>query len=138
MKRFMLYAAILLTASSMCATTPAKTASKTTVAKKVEVYYFHFTRRCETCKAVEAESKKAIEALYPAQVKSGQVSFTSINLDDKSSKATAAKCKAEGQSLLIISGNKRIDITDKGFMYALSNPDKLKAAIKTEVENRLK
>jgi len=138
MKRFMLYAAILLMASSMCATTPAKTAPKTTVAKKVEVYYFHFTRRCETCKAVEAESKKALETLYPAQVKSGQVSFTSINLDDKSSKALAAKCKAEGQSLLIISGNKRIDITDNGFMYARTTPDKLKAVIKAEVDKLLK
>ena len=49
--------------------------TKTAVSKtaKVEVYYFHFTRRCVTCQAVETESQKAIAALYPAQYKSGKI-----------------------------------------------------------------
>ena len=107
--------------------------TKTAVSKtaKVEVYYFHFTRRCVTCQAVETESQKAIAALYPAQYKSGKIIFKSLNLDEDNSKALAEKCKAEGQQLLIISGNKRFDITEQGFMYARSNPDKLKQELKT-------
>ena len=107
----------------------AKRDAKAKVGPKVEVYYFHFTRRCPTCMAVESESKKAVEALYPEQVKSGMVTFASINLDDKSSKAAARKCKASGQSLLVVSGSKRADLTSKGFMYAKSNPEKLKEAL---------
>ncbi|HNX88428.1 MAG TPA: nitrophenyl compound nitroreductase subunit ArsF family protein [Paludibacteraceae bacterium] len=114
--------------------------TKTAVSKtaKVEVYYFHFTRRCVTCQAVETESQKAIAALYPAQYKSGKIIFKSLNLDEDNSKALAEKCKAEGQQLLIISGNKRFDITEQGFMYARSNPDKLKQELKTTIDPLIK
>lgn len=104
---------------------------------KVEVYYFHYTRRCMTCNAVENESKAAIAALYPAQFKKGQITFKSVNLDDKGSEIVAAKCQAEGQALLIISGTKRTDLTDKGFMYARSSPEKLKAELKKTIDAML-
>ena len=101
---------------------------------KVEVYYFHFTRRCVTCQAVEAESQKSIAALYVKEMKAGKIKFSAINLDDKGSEVLAAKCKADGQALLVISGNKRIDLTEQGFMYAKNNPDKLKAALKKTID----
>ena len=104
---------------------------------KVEVFYFHYTRRCVTCQAVETETQKSILALYPLQAKKGLITFKSINLDDKSSEAIAAKCKAEGQSLLITSSNKRVDLTDKAFMYAKSNPAKLKAELKKIIDPML-
>ena len=106
--------------------------------EKVEVLYFHFTRRCVTCQAVEAESKKSIEALYPAQMKAGEITFASVNLDDKKSKALAERCKAEGQALLVISGTKRVDLTDQGFMYARSKPEKLKVELKRVIDPMLK
>jgi hypothetical protein len=101
---------------------------------KVEVYYFHFTRRCATCNAVENESLKAIKLLYPTQFKSGKITFKSVNLDDKTSKAFAAKYKVEGQSLLVITKDARIDLTDAGFMYARSNPEKLKKELKKGID----
>jgi hypothetical protein len=101
---------------------------------KVEVYYFHHTRRCATCNAVENESLKAIKLLYPIQLKSGKITFKSVNLDDKGSKVFADKCKAEGQSLLVISKRVRIDLTDTGFMYARSNPEKLQEELKKRID----
>jgi len=115
----------------------AKTNAKVKVAPKVEVYYFHFTRRCITCQAVEAESNKSVVELYPELVKKGQVTFTSINLDEDSSKGIAEKCKASGQSLLVISGNKRVDLTSKGFMYAKNSPEKLKEEIESTINKML-
>ena len=97
---------------------------------KVEVYYFHYTHRCVTCQAVETETLKAVKQLYPEQYKKGLISFKSVNLDEKSSDALAKKCKAEGQALLVISGSKRIDLTEQGFMYARSKPEALKAELK--------
>jgi hypothetical protein len=105
---------------------------------KVEVYYFHFTRRCVTCQAVEAEAQKAIAALYSNQYKSGKIIFKSVNLDENGSKNLVEKCKVEGQSLLVISANKRFDLTDQGFMYARSNPDKLKQELKKTIDPLLK
>lgn len=102
--------------------------------QKIEVYYFHFTRRCPTCMAVESESKKDLSVLYPEQVNKGVITFKSINLDDKSSEAIARKCQASGQSLLIISGKKRTDLTSEGFMYARNTPGKLKQKIKSTID----
>jgi hypothetical protein len=111
-----------------------KTQSVVLKSAKVEVYYFHFTRRCVTCQAVETETQAAIKALYPVQAKKGLITFKAVNLDEKTSEVFAKKCKAEGQALLVISGGKRIDLTEQGFMYAKSNPEKLKAELKKVID----
>lgn len=142
MKKYFIILLVSLFAISLTgleAQTPTSS-SKTTVQKTlkpVEVYYFHYTRRCATCQAVEIETQKAIAALYPAQFKAGRIIFKSLNLDNATSKPFAGKCKAEGQSLLIISGNKRIDLTDQAFMYANSKPEKLKAEIKNVIDKMM-
>jgi hypothetical protein len=130
MKKSILLFLAALVSSMVFAGSPAAT--------KVEVYYFHFTRRCMTCQNVENVSKKAVETYYAAQVKSGQVSFRSVNLDEKAGGATGAKYKIEGQTLIVISGDKRVDLTDKGFLYANDSPEKLKAEIKKAVDGLLK
>ena len=106
--------------------------------KKVEAYYFHFTQRCETCLAVEASAKENLEVLYPEQVKSGNITFQSINLNDKSSKPIAKKLKVPGQSLLLVQGDKQVNITNEAFLYARPNPDKFKAIMKVKVDDLLK
>jgi hypothetical protein len=107
-------------------------------AAKVEIYYFHYTRRCVTCQAVETESQKAIASLYAKEIKEGKVKFIGVNLDEKGSEVLAKKCKAEGQALLVIGGNKRIDLTEQGFMYARSKPEVLKAELKKAIDPLLK
>lgn len=105
---------------------------------KVEAYYFHFNARCITCKTVEAEAKADLELLYPELIKSGKVSFTAVNLDEPDSKTTADKLGVNGQTLLLVSGSQKINITNEGFMYARSNPEKFKAVIKEKVDGLLK
>jgi hypothetical protein len=114
-----------------------KSEVKSTVTKKIEVYYFHFTRRCNTCKSVEANAQKAVETLYADKVKKGDYSFKSINLDDASSKTIAKKMGVGGQTLLVVCGNKKIDITDKGFMNA-QDLQKMKEEIKLAVNQAIK
>lgn len=113
-----------------------KADTKTAVSNKVEVYYFHFTRRCHTCESVENNAKLAVEQLYADKIKSGEYSFKAFNLDDASSKAIAEKLGVGGQTLLVVSGNKKIDITGQGFMNA-QNLDKMKEEIKKAVNNVL-
>ena len=66
------------------------------------------------------------------------IKFTTVTLDEKQNNAVAKKCKAEGQALLIISNNTRTDLTEQGFMYARSSPEKLQAAIKAAIDKVLK
>ena len=105
---------------------------------KIEVYYFHFTRRCMTCQNVENVSKKAVETLYPEKVKSGGIAFLSVNLDEKAGEAIGKKYKIEGQTLIVICGDKQVDLTEKGFLYANDKPEKLTAEIKKAVDGMLK
>jgi len=113
------------------------TSMLTYAATKVEVYYFHYSRRCATCNAVEEVSKKTISESFASQFKKREITFKSVNLDEKSSDALAKKCKAEGQALLIVSNGKRVDLTDKAFMYARTSPEKLKAEIKKTIDSLL-
>jgi len=119
-------------------TTPVNTTVSSGAAKKIEVYYFHFTRRCATCNAVETVTIEALKEYFPEKVKSGDITFKSLNLEEDSSKPTAEKLKVEGQQLLFVCNGKIIDITDAGFMYALNSPDKLKAEVKKTVDLLLK
>jgi hypothetical protein len=78
------------------------------------------------------------KTLYPAQVKKGEIIFQSVNLDEKAGEALGAKYKIEGQTLIVISGDKRKDLTEKGFLYANNSPDKLTAEIKKAIDGLLK
>ena len=101
---------------------------------KVEVYYFHNERRCTTCMAVEDESVKALNELYPEKMKSGEMTFLSVNLEDDANKALADKFKISGQTLLIVKGGKQENLTNTAFMYATTKPEKLKKAIGEAIE----
>jgi hypothetical protein len=114
----------------------AQTSKKTTqssASAKVEAYYFHMSTRCITCKAVEAEAKKNLEALYR-----GKVTFQAINIEDVASKAIVEKLKISGQTLLIVKGDTKINLTNEGFLYARNNPEKFKSIIKEKVDGLLK
>ncbi|HNZ72091.1 MAG TPA: nitrophenyl compound nitroreductase subunit ArsF family protein [Prolixibacteraceae bacterium] len=96
----------------------------------IEAYYFHYTSRCVTCQSVEKVSSDALKELS-----GGKIVLKSINLDDKSNKELAKKLKIDGQTLLVVKGVKKVDITNDGFLYATTSPEKLKAKLKTAVES---
>ena len=110
------------------------TSMMTYAATKVEVYYFHYSRRCATCNAVEEVTKKTISESFTSQFKKREITFKSINLDEDKNAALAKKCKVEGQALLVMGNGKRIDLTDKAFMYARNSPEKLKAELKKAID----
>jgi hypothetical protein len=106
--------------------------------KKVEVYYFHNTRRCATCQAVEDETKKALEQFFSARMKDGSVTFISINLEEGDNEAFAEKLGVSGQTLLLVAGDKKVDLTNDAFMYATTKPEKLHKEIRKTVDDLLK
>jgi len=137
MKNIVVFSFALLMMLSCNAQTNKKENAKSTASAKVEVYYFHFTQRCSTCHAVEDNAKSAYESLYPDKVKKGEYVFKGLNLDDANSKAVAEKLGVGGQTLLVVCGDKKVDITDKGFMNA-HDLERMKVEIKKAVEQVLK
>lgn len=109
-----------------------------TLSARVEVLYFHYTKRNATCTSIEKVSREAVETYFPGQIKGGEVSFSAVNLDGKDGQTLAAKYGIDGQTLVVVSGTAKRDLTDKAMMYAATSPDKLKAEIKAAVEGLLK
>jgi hypothetical protein len=110
--------------------------AQTISSSKVSVYYFHFTRRCATCMAVEENARKAVEALYPNEVKSGDYSFKSLNLDEASTKDIADKLGVGGQTMMVVRGDKKLNITSAVWMAA-HDLDKMKVEIKSGIDKVL-
>jgi hypothetical protein len=108
--------------------------SKTSASQIVEIYYFHMTNRCPTCLAVESETEAALKKLYPAQMESGTMTFKSLNLEEEVNAPLAEKLKVSGQTLLIVKGDKNIDMTGDGFLYARTNPEKLQEKLKVAID----
>ncbi len=127
MKKYMIIAITLVWMTTLAAIIPP-------AATQVDVYYFHFSRRCATCLKVEKVTRESLESLFPDQVKKGEIAFQSINLDEEEGENLGEKYGIEGQTLVVICGDNRVNLTDKGFLYANSRPEKLKAEIKAAVE----
>ena len=112
-----------------------KEETKTVIDKTitVDVYYFHNTRRCATCEAVEDVTKNTLIENYPIQMKDGSMSFQSINIEDSKNKALARELKVSGQTLLIVKGTKKKDLTNDAFLYARNSPEKLSKKIQKAI-----
>ncbi len=96
---------------------------------KVDVYYFHFNTRCATCRAVEAESKADISMLFGKDV-----NFAAYNLDKPAGGAKGKEVGVSSQTLLIVKGDKKINLTNEGFMYARTDPEKFKKIIEEKIK----
>jgi hypothetical protein len=129
---FLAFALFLAIISCNAQTT--KQTATTSSSGQVEAYYFHFNARCITCRTVESQARADIESLYPELVKSGKVCFKAVNLDEAEGKTLGDKLGVNGQTLLLVKGEQMFNITNEGFMYAVSRPDKLKAVIKEKMD----
>lgn len=98
----------------------------------INVYYFHFTTRCETCIAVENETKYAIEELF-----NDKIIFSAYNLDIEEDEAFGKSIEVYSQSLIILKGEEKIDLTNEAFLYALPEPEKFKKIIQDNISSLL-
>ena len=128
--RFILMLALFIPIIGLSQTN--KNEAKAASPNQVEAYYFHNTSRCVTCKTVEAEAKADLQSLYGSQV-----TFKALNLEDEATKAIAKKLEVSGQTLLLVKGDQKINITNEGFLYARTNPAKFKKIIKEKVDQLL-
>ena len=135
MRKFFLISILLITmvGISCNAQTNQKPASPVSKNGNIEVYYFHMTTRCVTCKTVEAEARKNVEMLYADQLKSGKIIFTALNLEEATGKSMGEKLGVNSQTLLIVKGDQKINITNEGFLHAVSQPQRFTEVMKSKI-----
>ncbi len=100
---------------------------------KVEVYYFHGSRRCPACNRAEEAVKDIIFQVYG---NNDDVQFFSINAEQTQNQEIVQKYNISMITVLIVCGERSTNITTSAFMNA-SNPDVLKAEITDIIDNCL-
>jgi len=103
----------------------------------IEIYYSHFSKRCATCNAVENETLLALKTLFAEKLEEGTISFTALNLDVEDDKKIAEDLEISGQTLLLVKGSKKVNLTNDGFMNARNNPQKFHDILKTNIDKLL-
>jgi hypothetical protein len=111
--------------------------SESVASNDVQVYYFHNTKRCATCNAVENETRVALEMFYKDQMTAGTMEFTSLNLEEDQGKEMAQSLRVSGQTLLITKGDTHVNLTNEGFMNARTNPTKFHEILKAQIDKLL-
>lgn len=69
---------------------------------KVLVYYFHRTRRCPTCRKIEAYAEEAIRTSFQDDLASGRVEWRSLNTDEPENSHFVKDYKLVAQSLVLV------------------------------------
>jgi len=140
MRKFFLISFVLITLAGISCNSQTNQKNATVVSNNsdVEVYYFHMTTRCITCQKVEAEARKNVEMLYTDLVKAGKISFTALNLEEATGKSMGEKLGVNSQTLLIVKGDQKINITNEGFLYAVSQPQKFAEVMKSKIDPLIK
>jgi hypothetical protein len=111
--------------------------SENVISDDIQVYYFHNTKRCATCNAVEDETLMALELFYKENIEAGTIEFTSLNLEEEEGETMAQSLQVSGQTLLIVKGETRVNLTNDGFMNARTNPTKFHEILRTQIDNLL-
>ena len=111
-------------------------ASSKVEGEKTKVYYFHSTRRCATCTAIEKETKKVLkEQPYFEAKENGELVYKSFNIENAVNKKLVEELGVTGSALIVVKGDEKINLTSKAFMYALKQPEKLRQALRNALNN---
>jgi hypothetical protein len=111
-------------------------------ANRVEIYAFHGTRQCETCKHMKAYTKSTLDKHFKKELKSGEIVYQVIDVDDEKNYELAEKFEATGTALMVNrvnAGKDQIeDWSDFAFEYANGDQTDYEAQLKKMIQGKLK
>lgn len=113
--------------------------SAETVADKLEVYYFHSTARCVSCRTIGQYVKETMEQNYSQQIAEGKIDYREINVEESENFDIASKFRASGSSLKInkIIGEQDNIEEDKMVWRLMGDEDKFKSYLITKIDSYL-
>ena len=142
MKQFSILSTLVFSLFLFSCTSKAQSKVTESQAKEhiIEIFDFHTTNRCITCKAIEANTKYTLDTYFADELKNGKITFQVVNIDEDENYELAKKFKASGTSLFLnIIGSekeKQIDLTAFAFTYG-KNKDVFSDGLKNKLEKQL-
>jgi len=109
------------------------------IMEKLEIYYFHRTARCYSCKTIGQYVKEVMEEKYEEQIKNGIIDFRELNIELPENKGIAIKYQTSGSSLFInkiIDGKNNIE-QDTNVWRLLSNEVQFKDYLENKINSFL-
>ena len=88
--------------------------------------------------AIEENTQKAIEKYFPEELKRGSIRFSSVNLDQDSSKSLVEKCDASAMTLFFVKKDAdgtetKTDFSEFAINNARSKPDAYMQGIRERI-----
>lgn len=102
--------------------------------EKVEVYYFHFTRRCISCVNVQKSTERVITENFKEEINNGTLVYNEVNLSEPESREIAESLDVGRQALLVVCGDKKFDLTMQGFMLASRDYERFKEILEEAIK----
>ncbi len=80
---------------------PGNAAAPTVAGPSFIAYYFHATRRCRTCRAIEAQALETINSRFAEDLRQGRLKWEAVNLEDIGNDRYASDYGVTGSALVI-------------------------------------
>ncbi|MHC1598437.1 MAG: nitrophenyl compound nitroreductase subunit ArsF family protein [Candidatus Methanofastidiosia archaeon] len=126
-KKFTIFVIVLVlmaTSVSMCIVSSNDTKPPPSVdpsIKRIDIAYFHETKRCEACYNIEKWSYETIFLYFEDELKSGKITYASYNLDEKSTDDVSKiynSCYTSLYLNVIYAGKQHIEEVKKSWEYS--------------------
>jgi protein involved in sex pheromone biosynthesis len=108
--------------------------------EKIEIYHFHATNQCYSCKTVGAYAEETVNTYFADELKSSKIVFAHINGDLPENKDLVMKYKVTGSSLWIGTYTKDGQFSaeeNTNVWYKISNKEDYMAYLKGIIEQKL-
>jgi hypothetical protein len=90
------------TATAAVAAGPAAAAVKSAPdAPRFVAYYFHSTRRCQTCLKIQAQAQEAIQTGLAEELKAQRLAWAPVNIEEPGNEHFATDFRVTGSTLVI-------------------------------------
>lgn len=129
----------LILAYGTSSATPPPSNNSTGLAERVDIVYFHPTRRCSSCIWLEAGTNYTVNTYFADELDSGKLTFQVINIDDEANSDIIEKYGAFTSSLfinIVKDGADHIEQATEVY-YLIGREEAFVTALKSKIEKCL-